>query len=67
MALARLVENPIFSHGTALFFWGISGRVPHILDLTVPQEANTQKLLKYGKQFVSLLFCFRVFFQPNNI
>lgn len=31
----------IFSHGTALFFWGLSDRVPHLLDVTVPQGMNT--------------------------
>lgn len=34
----------IFSHGTALFFWGLSDRVPHIIDLTVPQGSNTARL-----------------------
>ena len=34
----------IFSHGTALFFWGISDRVPHFLDVTVPQGTNTTGL-----------------------
>ena len=34
----------IFSHGTALFFWGLSDRVPHLLDVTVPQGMNTTGL-----------------------
>lgn len=34
----------IFSHGTALFFWGLSDRVPHLLDVTVPQGMNTTVL-----------------------
>jgi predicted transcriptional regulator of viral defense system len=34
----------IFSYGTALFFWGMSDRVPHVLDLTVPQGANVGKI-----------------------
>jgi predicted transcriptional regulator of viral defense system len=34
----------IFSHGTALFLLGLSDRVPHVLDLTVPQGANVGKI-----------------------
>jgi predicted transcriptional regulator of viral defense system len=37
-------SRSIFSHGTALFFWGMSDRVPHVLDLTVPQGANVTKI-----------------------
>jgi predicted transcriptional regulator of viral defense system len=37
-------SRSIFSHGTALFFWGMSDRVPHVLDLTVPQGANVEKI-----------------------
>jgi predicted transcriptional regulator of viral defense system len=37
-------RRSIFSYGTALFFWGLSDRVPHVLDLTVPQGANVEKI-----------------------
>lgn len=30
----------IFSFGTALFLWGLSDRVPHIIDVTIPQGTN---------------------------
>ena len=30
----------IFSYGTALFFHGLSDRVPHTIDITVPQGYN---------------------------
>ena len=41
----------VFSHGTALFFWGLSDRVPHIIDLTVPQGTNTSRL-KQGNPYL---------------
>lgn len=31
-------EKSIFSYGTALFFHGLSDRVPHTIDVTVPQR-----------------------------
>ena len=34
----------VFSHGTALFIWGLSDRIPHILDVSVPQSVNVSKL-----------------------
>ena len=44
MLLQARSSRVIFSHGTALFFWGISDRVPHFLDVTVPQGTNTTGL-----------------------
>lgn len=37
-------DKLIFSHGTALFLHGISDRVPHNLDLTVPQGDNVSRI-----------------------
>lgn len=34
----------IYSYGTALYFWDMSDRVPHIIDITVQQGANVSKL-----------------------
>ena len=34
----------IYSYGTALYFWGLSDRVPHILDVTVSQGTNIARL-----------------------
>ena len=34
----------IFSHGTALFLHGLSDRVPHELDITVPQGDNVSRI-----------------------
>ena len=34
----------VFSHGTALFLWGLSDRTPHIYDITVPQGSNVTLL-----------------------
>lgn len=39
-------DKLIFSHGTALFLHGISDRVPHKLDLTVPQGDNVSRIKK---------------------
>ena len=36
----------IFSHGTALYLWGMSDRVPHVLDVTVPTGANMSRIKK---------------------
>ncbi len=40
-------DKLIFSHGTALFLHGISDRVPHNLDLTVPQGDNVSRIKKH--------------------
>lgn len=37
-------SNAVFSYGTALFLWGMSDRVPHVLDITVPQGTNVTRL-----------------------
>lgn len=34
----------LYSYGTALFLWGLSDRVPHTLDLTVPHGTNVSKI-----------------------
>lgn len=34
----------IFSHGTALFFHGLSDRVPRLIDITVPQGYNVSRI-----------------------
>ena len=36
----------IFSYGTALFFHGLSDRVPRVIDLTVPQGYNVSRIKK---------------------
>ena len=46
----RMIQNRspkmIYSHGTALFLQGISDRVPHELDITVPQGDNVSRIKK---------------------
>ena len=46
----RVIQNRsdklIFSHGTALYLQGMSDRVPHILDITVPQGDNVSRIKK---------------------
>lgn len=37
-------SQAFYSYGTALYFWGLSDRVPHTLDLTVSQGTNTTKI-----------------------
>lgn len=39
-------EKLIYSHGTALFLHGMSDRVPHTLDITVPQGDNISGIKK---------------------
>lgn len=36
----------IFSYGTALYLWGMSDRVPHNIDITIPQGTNLTRLRK---------------------
>ncbi len=36
----------LFSHGTALYFWGMSDRIPHIIDVTVPSGTNVSRIKK---------------------
>lgn len=40
----------LFSYGTALFFWGLSDRVPHMIDLTVPHGTNVSKIKRDNPQ-----------------
>lgn len=37
-------DKLIFSHGTALYLHGMSDRVPHVLDITVPQGDNVSRI-----------------------
>ncbi|MDO4460530.1 MAG: abortive infection protein [Clostridia bacterium] len=37
-------DKVVFSHATALFLHGISDRVPHVLDITVPQGDNVSRI-----------------------
>lgn len=37
-------DKAVFSHATALYLHGISDRVPHILDITVPQGDNVTRI-----------------------
>lgn len=39
-------EKIIFSYGTALYLWGMSDRVPHIIHVTVPQGFNSVRIKK---------------------
>ena len=39
-------DKLIFSHGTALYLHGMSDRVPHKLDITVPQGDNVSRIKK---------------------
>ena len=40
-------DKLIFSHGTAVFLHGISDRVPHYLDITVPQGDNVSRIKQH--------------------
>ena len=39
-------QKMIFSYGTALYLWEMSDRVPHVLDVSVPQGFNGSRILK---------------------
>ncbi len=39
-------KKVIFSYATALFLWGMSDRVPHQIDVTVPQGSNMSRMKK---------------------
>lgn len=39
-------EKAIFSYGTALYLLGMSDRVPHSIDITVPQGYNVSRIKK---------------------
>ena len=40
----------LFSYGTALFLWGLSDRVPHTIDVTVPHGPNVTKIKRDNPQ-----------------
>ena len=40
----------IFSYGSALYLWGISDRIPHIWDVTVPQGFNASRIKKRNEK-----------------
>lgn len=44
--LQRRSEKMVFSYGTALYLWGMSDRVPHIISVTVPQGFNSTRIKK---------------------
>lgn len=37
-------SKAVFSLGTALYFWGLSDRAPHLIDVTVPQGTNISRV-----------------------
>ena len=37
-------ENLIYSYGSAMYFWGLSDRTPHLLEFSVPQGYNTSRI-----------------------
>jgi len=49
----KIIQNRsdklIYSHGTALYLHGMSDRVPHILEITVPQGDNVSRIKKTYK------------------
>lgn len=45
-ALQKRSQKAIYSYGTALFFHGLSDRVPRTIDVTMPQGYNASRLKK---------------------
>ena len=37
-------ENLVYSYGSAMYFWGLSDRTPHIFEFSVPQGYNTSRI-----------------------
>ena len=37
-------ENLIYSYGSAMYFWGLSDRTPHLLEFSVPQGYNPSRI-----------------------
>ncbi len=46
VVLQKRSHKAVYSYGTALFFHGLSDRVPRIIDMTLPQGYNASKLKK---------------------
>jgi len=46
IAIQKRSKKAIYSYGTALFFHGLSDRVPRIIDMTLPQGYNASRLKK---------------------
>lgn len=44
VALQSRCSKAVFSLGTALYFWGLSDRTPHIMDMSVPQGTNVSRI-----------------------
>lgn len=42
--------SALFSYGTALFLWGLSDRVPHTIDLSVPHGTNVSRMKRDNPQ-----------------
>jgi predicted transcriptional regulator of viral defense system len=45
-ALQKRSQKAVYSYGTALFFHGLSDRVPRTIDMTLPQGYNASRLKK---------------------
>ena len=44
--LQKRSEKIVFSYGTAIYLHGMSDRVPHMLDVTIPQGYNVSRIKK---------------------
>lgn len=40
----------VFSHGTALYLWGMSDRTPHFIDVTIPHGTNMTTVKRNNTQ-----------------
>ena len=49
-------SKTIFSYGTALYLWGLSDRIPHTFDITLPQGTNISRLKRIQKIFVVIIY-----------
>lgn len=48
--LQKRSEQLVFSYGTALYLWGMSDRVPHVIHVTVPQGFNSTRIKRHHEK-----------------
>lgn len=50
LLLQERSTKAVYSYGTALYLWGLSDRIPHYIDVTVPQGTNISNIKKDSPQ-----------------
>lgn len=50
LLIQKRSTKAVYSYGTALYLWGLSDRIPHYIDMTVPQGTNISNIKKDNPQ-----------------